>query len=328
MASPAPAAVKTGHGRFRSRIVVAQVTAAQERRSTYTAVPLEGLVGQAPLGFPLYLRTGPHGFVLYKERDTVLTGEQLGRLIAEGLQEFHIRVEDRQLYCRQVESALEDILLDIQQPLERRAAVLYGVAIGVAEELLAAAPEPAVIARAQRVMITTSGLVARDAQAFAAIRRVLGAGIGLAGHSLSVGFLAMGLARQVLHGDPNLLAQIGLAGLLHDIGEAGRTGSDVDPEHTRRGYLELRRLGLPEIVCEVALDHHERIDGSGFPRGLRGEEIPEFARIVGLVDTFEKVYAHQEPRVGVFDALRILAQAYRGCFDERLAHGLVQVFAA
>ena len=79
-------------------------------------------------------------------------------------------------------------------------------------------------------------------------------------------------------------------------------------------------------VVEAARSHHERWDGSGFPQALKGAQIPELARIVGLVNTFDKVYSAQQPRVGVFDALRILAQAYRGCFDEKLALGLVKLF--
>ncbi|MGK0303450.1 MAG: HD-GYP domain-containing protein (c-di-GMP phosphodiesterase class II) [Planctomycetota bacterium] len=77
---------------------------------------------------------------------------------------------------------------------------------------------------------------------------------------------------------------------------------------------------------EAAQSHHECFDGTGYPKGLRGKEIPELARIVGLVNLFDKVYNDQEPRVGVFDALRIMAQAYRGSFDERMAQGFVKLF--
>ena len=59
---------------------------------------------------------------------------------------------------------------------------------------------------------------------------------------------------------------------------------------------------------------------------MRRDDIPTVARIVALVNLFDKVYTNQQPRVGVFDALRILAQAYRGSFDERMAQGLVKMF--
>lgn len=127
-------------------------------------------------------------------------------------------------------------------------------------------------------------------------------------------------------GDAGTLTMAGLAGLLHDVGRVGHEDIDHDPEHAERGAALLRSLGLPAPVVDAARSHHECHDGSGFPQGLRDQQIPEMARIVGVVNTFDKVYSAQQPRVGVFDALRILAQAYRGCFHERMAMGLVKLF--
>ena len=56
------------------------------------------------------------------------------------------------------------------------------------------------------------------------------------------------------------------------------------------------------------------------------EEVAEAAAVVGLADLFEEVYSAQEPRVGVYDALRVLAQAYEGRFDEGMAEALVRLF--
>jgi putative nucleotidyltransferase with HDIG domain len=182
------------------------------------------------------------------------------------------------------------------------------------------------VQRAQKVMMATSGLLLREQNGFAAIRRLMGASQGLVAHSLTVGFLSMGLSRLVAGGDGGTLVLAGLAGLLHDVGKVDYEDLDHDPEHTTRGADILRGLGLPTPIVEAARSHHERFDGTGFPQALKGPEIPELARIVGIVDSFEKVYSTQVPRVGVFDALRILAQAYRGCFDERLALGLVKLF--
>lgn len=297
-----------------------------EAQTTYTAVPLEGLAGTAPLSFPLYLHTAAHAYVLYRDRHVVLAADQIGRLQAEGVHQLFVRDQDRAAYYRRVENALEDILHNRMVPLERRALVLYGVAVEVAGELLRAVPDAAGITRARHVMMATSGLMVREAQGFQAVRRMLAAGSGLTRHALTVGFLSMGLARYVLGAEPNVLLQAGLAGLLHDVGRIGHEDAEQDQDHTQRGFGYLRGLALPAPVCEAALLHHERFDGSGYPRGLRGQQIPEMARLVGLVDTFDKVHSSQQPRVGVFDALRIMAQAYRGCFDDHMAQALVKLF--
>lgn len=292
----------------------------------YAAVPLVGLVAPDAVPFPLYLRTGDSTWVLYHPAASALDAAHIGRLMAEGVTQLFIRVSDRPAYLARVEQSLDGVLLDRHVPIAARADVLHGVALRVADDLLQAPPDRHTVARSQKVMMATAGLLLREPLGFHAIRRVIGASPGLASHSLTVGFLALGLSRIVLAGDAPTLMQAGLAGLLHDVGKVGHEGLEHDPEHPARGADQLRVLGLPAPIVDAARYHHERQDGSGYPRGLRGDQIPDLARLVGVVDTFHKVYVTQQPRVGVFDALRILAQAYRGCFEERLATGLVQLF--
>jgi putative nucleotidyltransferase with HDIG domain len=296
------------------------------QRPTYTPIPLSGLVAKEPVPFPLYLCTADNTWVLYHPAGSAIDEGQLGRLQAEGIVQLFIRDLDRGAYFGRVESSLDDVLRQRNLPLERRADVLHGVAVHVAEDLLKGPPDRPTLQRAHKVMMATSGLLLRETQGFAAIRRVLGAGQGLARHSLTVGFLTMGLSRVVLGADATALVHAGLAGLLHDVGKVGYEDLDHDPEHTSRGADYCKGLGLPPAVVDAARGHHERWDGSGFPLGLRGSQIPEIARMVGLVNTFDKVYSAQTSRVSVFDALRILAQAYRGCFDDRLAHGFLTLF--
>jgi putative nucleotidyltransferase with HDIG domain len=297
-----------------------------EPRSSYSAVPLVGLVGPGAVPFALYLRTADDVWVLYHSAAAPLDDSHVGRLVAEGRSELFIHENDRTAYFARVEHALDEILRDRQAPIERRADVLHGVALRVAEQLLAAPLDRVGVLRAQRVMMATSGLLLRETQGLAAIRRVMAASDTLASHSLTVGFLSMALARVVLGADASTMLHAGLAGLLHDVGRAGHEGLEHDPEHAERGASLLHALALPTAVVEAARSHHERHDGSGYPAALRGEQIPTLARVVGIVDTFDKIYSGQQPRVGVFDALRILAQAYRGCFEERLALDLVKLF--
>jgi putative nucleotidyltransferase with HDIG domain len=292
----------------------------------FLPVSLLGLVAEDPVPFPLYLQTAPETWVLYKPHGTLLDESHIGRLVAEGVQELAIRECDRAAYFERVERSLDAVLHDPSVPLVRRVEVLWGVGERMVMALLESVPTAGVVHRARRTMMAASRMMLREPQGFAAIRRVLSARPDVARHSLTVSFLSMGLARVALGADASRLVNAGLAGLLHDIGRVGNEHLENDPEHTVRGAQLLQSLELPDEVVEAARSHHERFDGSGYPDGRRGAAIPEMARVVGLIDTFDKVYAGQQPRVGVFDALRILAQAYRGCFDERLAQALVRMF--
>jgi len=293
-----------------------------EHCATYAAVPLAGLVAQDGLPFPLYLRTSSLAWVLYKPEGTLLDESHIGRLRAEGVRSLFIEDEHRAAYARRVEAALPSILLDRSIPLPRRAGVLMEVASLVAEELLGRAPDQAHVARAQKLLGAASGLLLRDPRAFQAVRRVLRAGEGVSRHSLTVSLMSMGLAQTVLSIDAAALAGVGLAGLLHDVARVD--DADAGDDHAERGADQLAALGLPSLVVEAVRHHHGDPDGDV---EARPEHARDVAAVVGLVDLFEEVYAELGPRGGVFDALRVLAQAHRGRFDERFAAALVRLFS-
>ncbi len=294
--------------------------------SPYVPIPLTGLAGRGPMAFQLYLRTAADTWVLYRDTNSQLGEDQVERLISEGVTELHIRPHDRAAYLHRIELALSDVLNERRTPIERRVDVLHGVATTIASEVLTGKLDKDGVNRAQRMLVNASALVLREQSAFVALRGLLGASHSLTQHSVSVAFLSMGLARSVLSPDPTTLVHAGLGGMFHDIGRVGYEELEHDPEHTQRGASMLQRYGMPKEVVEVALAHHERWDGSGFPRMLRGDAILPIARVVGIADVFDEVYGSQKTPVGVFDALRILAQAYRGCFEERVAMNFVKLF--
>ena len=217
--------------------------------TTFSAIPLAGLVSDSSqVPFPLYLRTADNTWVLYHPANSALDESHVGRLSAEGVHALFIRDQDRQEYFRRVEGRLDQVLLDRNMPLERRADVLYGVATQVADELMQAPSDKLTVTRAQKLMMATSGLLLRENQGFQAVRRVLSVSPGLARHGLTCGFLSMGLARHVLGGDAGTLSMAGLAGLLHDVGRVGHEHIEHDPEHTTRGAAYLRGLERLDVL--------------------------------------------------------------------------------
>jgi putative nucleotidyltransferase with HDIG domain len=128
------------------------------------------------------------------------------------------------------------------------------------------------------------------------------------------------------------------AGLLHDIGhfalsdrvaERGRTLTDEDwmaiQQHPELGADILRDLGMYGPVAEIVLAHHERIDGRGYPNGLRGEEIPEIAKIISVAEVYDTLTASDtyRTRMSSFEALREL----RRVAGTQLDAGYVEVLA-
>ena len=125
-------------------------------------------------------------------------------------------------------------------------------------------------------------------------------------HSVAVCALMINFARTLeLH--ESLVQELGLAGLLHDIGKTAvpdqvltkpSTLSDEEyaivREHCQRGYdLLVASPDAPAIAAEVVLHHHERFDGTGYPHRLKGEQISRYARMGAICDVYDAITSNR-----------------------------------
>jgi putative nucleotidyltransferase with HDIG domain len=132
------------------------------------------------------------------------------------------------------------------------------------------------------------------------------------------------------------------AGLLHDIGrfglsdrvmEKGRTLTEQDWETIRRhpelGADMLRDLGMYGPVAEIVRAHHERIDGRGYPDGLKGDDIPELAKIVAVAETYDTLTADDTYRTPIssFEALTELRRVAGTQLDPVYVEALATLLA-
>ncbi len=133
------------------------------------------------------------------------------------------------------------------------------------------------------------------------------------GHSDRVARIAVALAAE-LGCSRQQLDTIYLSGLLHDVGKIGiddqvlrKQGRLTDAEfehiklHTDIGYRILRDLKQLGEVLPVVRHHHENWDGSGYPQALKGEQIPQLARIVSVADAFDAMSSDRPYRNGMPD---------------------------
>ncbi len=154
-------------------------------------------------------------------------------------------------------------------------------------------------------------------------------------HSLRVSEYAVLLARELGFSDEEL-NQIRQTGLLHDIGKIGvpdavlnKPDRLTDEEyaimktHTTIGGEILKDFTLIPHVDEGAKFHHERYDGSGYPNGLKGEEIPLNARIIGLADAFDAMTANRVYRKAL--NMDYVIQELKRCSGSQFDPTLVEI---
>jgi len=137
------------------------------------------------------------------------------------------------------------------------------------------------------------------------------------GHERRVGEIAAAIATE-MGLEPTQAEGIRIAGYLHDVGKIAvpaeilakpgkltKAGFDLVRDHAQQSYEILKTVPFPWPVAETAWQHHERLDGSGYPRGLKGDEILLEARVLAVADTLEAMASHRpyRPGLGVDKAL-------------------------
>jgi len=149
-------------------------------------------------------------------------------------------------------------------------------------------------------------------------------------HSLNVCILSILLGRQLGLSIPEL-EELGLGGLLHDMGKCKTPIDILNKEgqltaeefkimkhHTSLGRdILMSARGAPPSTVDVAHSHHERLDGSGYPRGVDGDGITPFARKVAIVDTYDAITSDRVYQNGRshLKALNILTKMRGTHFD-------------
>jgi putative nucleotidyltransferase with HDIG domain len=153
-------------------------------------------------------------------------------------------------------------------------------------------------------------------------------------HSLNVCILSAAFARHLGH-DEAEIRKIGLAGLLHDIGKAkipieilNKPGPLDDNEravmrqHPNLGRsLLMTSASVEHYTIDVAYSHHERVDGTGYPRALQAHQIPYYAKLVAIVDTYDAITSSRAYDTGraSMAALEIIYNSRDSHFDADLA---------
>jgi len=137
-------------------------------------------------------------------------------------------------------------------------------------------------------------------------------------HQKRVAALARSIAQEM--GFPGgEIENIGMAGTLHDIGKISVPAEilskpakfteiemDILKAHPGTGYEILKTTGLPYPIAEIVYEHHERLDGSGYPRGLKNSEILFESLVVTVADVIEAMssYRPYRPALGIDVALK------------------------
>ncbi len=160
-----------------------------------------------------------------------------------------------------------------------------------------------------------------------------------AGHQIRVAKIAEAIAREMNRTDEEVRI-IRIAGTIHDIGKIyvpsdilSRPGKlsnlefEIIKTHAQYGYDILKTIDFPWPIAQVVLQHHEKLDGSGYPNGTKGADILLYARILTVADVVEAMASHRPYRsaLGMDRALEEISQNKGKLYDPDVVYACLKL---
>ena len=160
-------------------------------------------------------------------------------------------------------------------------------------------------------------------------------------HSLNVAVYALSLGKY-LSLQKETLEELGEAALLHDLGKSkidtkiiNKDGKLTNIEfenmqnHSEQGYGLGLKVGISNVnILNGIMYHHEKMDGTGYPKGLKGKDIPYFARIIAICDIFDALVSKRtyKDAMSTFDALKLIKTKMNNHVDPSILNKMIQMF--
>lgn len=273
--------------------------------------------------FSVFLRQKDE-YVLYTSADATFTERHKRTLYANDVDEVYIHLEQKEMYTRYIESNLGSILQNESIPLKERAGVLYRasneILIDLFESRLPGGVDSKMFARMQHFTEQAVKFLSLE-NSLKAIANFIAHDYKTYSHCLNV-FVYTTAILKTYDFDDELLTKCGMGAMLHDIGKTripkaildkpGRLDPDerrIVNTHSALGLASCTQVPVPPEAMQIILFHHEKMNGSGYPTGLMGEEIPLYVKAVTVADIFDALssdrpYAKGRSAFEVLDTMR------------------------
>lgn len=243
---------------------------------------------------------------------------------------------------RGITQALKDAIRDRTMPPEKKAATVYEHSQQLMNNLFAG-PTAAAIGASKEAIGDVADLILADDETAMNLLKITSHDFYTYTHSVNVGILAISLAKR-LYGksDRHNMRELGAGFFLHDLGKVRvdpailNKPSGLDDEemntiriHPYQSYRILEESSHLSVECRVvAMQHHEREDGTGYPRRLKGNEIHDYARICCIADVFDALIAERSYKKALspFQALQIMKEQLLGHFHKEIFANFVLLF--
>jgi|GEM_PF-460541 len=258
----------------------------------------------AILKMDLYLKTGgPNSYVLYRSVGVPFTADDQRRLLNQGLDFLYVPFSQHAAYRAALLDRLEQKFEDPAQLRAARVHAIRSACVKMIEDVLLFPSQPETIDAVADISRRFAVWASRNYREFSYLLDMSAHDYYTVTHMVNVGVGCGLLAKELSPGDSAMQALMVQGGMLHDIGKRhvpeeilnkpGRLTPqewELVKRHPELAYEELRaHPDISPVVLEMARDHHERPDGTGYARGLAGPDVGLPARVCAVVDVYDAI---------------------------------------
>lgn len=310
--------------------------------SRFTKINLELLPQGKPLPFGLYVQSARAGRVMLTEPGRAMDEASARKLIRSRVDVFILR-KDRDHYRALLEERVKETIRGDNVDDHQAAGLAYELSVFAMDEVCRA-PTPENMARAGQDIQFTSDLIMERDQLLISLLEMTATEPGYHNHACNVATFALGLVKGLIQqGQKHNHTSLAVAFLFHDLGQVitlSELSSQHEPltpgqreellNHPAAGADMLREANMLTPEAEICcLQHHERMDGSGYPKGLTGDQIHIYGRIVAIADVFDALTSDRpfRTRHTPLHAVEMMRRDMTGQFDEELLTLFIKMFA-
>ena len=277
------------------------------REEDLIAIPIESLKVNTPINFDLYASVTNNSTGVKHTSDIVLFASapsswntcEPSLLKRCGISSFFIRPSDEGRYKSYLAANSAQRTVDHSGTPEFRISQIQDIGSHLMEVCFHTGMDNLALARLQNVADDIVHCLEDDPRAVIHIQSLVDHDMYTYFHSTGVGILSVAMAKAIGETRADVLRGFALGGLLHDIGKRqtplhvlNKNGPLIESEwelmkrHPEDGFNAVNNLGVPKMVSDIILHHHEKLDGSGYPHKLKGNDIPMAAQLVCIADIF------------------------------------------
>ena len=258
--------------------------------------------------------------VLIEENES-FTKETQDKIDKLQLKDLYVLTKDHPLYEKDTQEYIAKILDDDSISSKLKSEIIHDMATDTINELFSGEINKNKIDRSTELVNDTIQLILNDDSAAKAMLGVTSYDYYTYTHCVNVSIYALGFGAH-LKLDKNKLNVLGRAGILHDLGKknipneiVNKNGRLTDEEfstmksHPSLAVEILKELGEKnQLVLDAIEQHHEKLDGSGYPKGLKAQEIHILSQIIAIADIFDALTTKRSYKEALktFDALSIM----------------------